>query len=235
VNVADTLRITLAGEPVDLLAERALYWPGAATLIVTDLHWGKAASFRALTIPVPSGTTTADLARLDRAIHRTGALRLLVLGDLLHAKAAQGAQHTLGAIREWRRAHAGLEVLLVRGNHDLRSGDPPADLEIRAVDALAEGPFAFRHHPAVPVTGYGLAGHLHPSIRLSGKGGDRVRLPCFHFGRRCGILPAFGSFTGTSTPPLEPGDRVYVIGEGEVVAVTGSPDASTGSCPAGYL
>lgn len=43
-----------------------------------------------------------------------------------------------------------------------------------------------------------------------------MRLPCFHFGSRCGILPAFGSFTGTATPALEPGDRVFVVSDGEV-------------------
>jgi DNA ligase-associated metallophosphoesterase len=229
-----TLRITLAGEPVELLAERALYWPATSTLIVADLHWGKAASFRAAAIPVPPGTTTADLARLDRAIAHTRARRLLVLGDLLHAPAVQEARATLGRIREWRQSRADLQVLLIRGNHDLRSGDPPADLGIRALDGFAEGPFVFRHHPEPPNEGYGLAGHIHPSVRLSGPGGDRVRLPCFHFGRRQGILPAFGSFTGTATPPLEPGDRVYVVADGEVVPVPGlALDGSTGFPSAG--
>lgn len=209
------LRISIETQSVDLLAEKALYWPGSSTLIVADLHWGKAASFRAMAIPVPAGTTAADLARLDSAIERTGARRLLVLGDLLHARAAQEARATLDAIRGWRRTRPHLECLLVRGNHDLRSGDPPADLEFQVLDELIEAPFVFRHHPGISHNGYTLAGHLHPSIVLSGRG-DRMRLPCFHFGSRCGILPAFGSFTGTATPDREPGDRVYVVGDGEV-------------------
>jgi DNA ligase-associated metallophosphoesterase len=184
-------------------------------LIVADLHWGKAASFRAMAVPVPSGTTAADLARLDSAIEQTGARRLLVLGDLLHARSAQTARTTLETIRGWRRTRPGLECVLVRGNHDRRAGDPPADLGFHPVDTLTEGPFVFQHHPGVSDQGYTLAGHLHPSIVLSGRG-DRVRLPCFHFGPRCGILPAFGSFTGTATPELQPGDRVYVVGAGEV-------------------
>jgi DNA ligase-associated metallophosphoesterase len=214
---------------VDLLPERALFWPASSTLIVADLHWGKAASFRAMAIPVPSGTTAADLIRLDAALQRTGARRLLVLGDLMHARAAQAARATLDAIREWRRRRAELECVLVRGNHDLRAGDPPADLGFRVVDELAEGPFVFRHHPGVAGSGYTLAGHLHPSIVLSGRG-DRVRLPCFLFGKRCGILPAFGTFTGTATPALEPGDRVFVVGDGAVVPVPESPGASRGVC-----
>ena len=58
--------LTIAGEDVQLLPERALYWPRACTLVVADVHWGKAATFRAAGIPIPSGTTTEDLARLDQ-------------------------------------------------------------------------------------------------------------------------------------------------------------------------
>jgi DNA ligase-associated metallophosphoesterase len=223
------VRTSIANHAVDLLAEKALYWPASSTLIVADLHWGKAASFRAMAIPVPSGTTAADLARLDSALRRTGARRLLVLGDLIHARAAQEARATLAVIREWRRSRTELECVLVRGNHDLRAGDPPADLGFRAVDELAEGPFVFRHHPGVTDRGYTLAGHLHPSVKLSGRG-DRMRLPCFHFGKHCGILPAFGSFTGTATPAIELGDRVFVVGDGEVHEISGAPDISPGVC-----
>jgi uncharacterized protein len=228
--VVQTARIVLAGQPVELLAEKALYWPASSTLIVADLHWGKAASFRAMAIPVPPGTTAADLSRLDSALEQTGARRLLVLGDLLHARAAQDARATLELIRAWRRRRAALECVLVRGNHDLRAGDPPADLDFRVTDALTESPFVFRHHPGTSGDGYTLAGHLHPSIRLSGRG-DRIRLPCFHFGRRMGVLPAFGSFTGTATPDIEPDDRVFVVGDGEVHEVTGS----AGVCPGRLL
>ena len=45
-----------------LLAERALYWPRAATLFVADVHLGKAAAFRAGGVPLPRGATAADLA-----------------------------------------------------------------------------------------------------------------------------------------------------------------------------
>lgn len=228
--MAQTARIVLADQPVELLAEKALYWPASSTLIVADVHWGKAASFRALAIPVPPGTTTHDLSRLDSALERTGARRLLILGDLLHARAVQEARATLEVIREWRGRRAALECILVRGNHDLRAGDPPAYLGVRVTDELIEPPFVFRHLPGASSDGYTLAGHLHPSIRLSG-GGDRIRLPCFHFGKHGGVLPAFGSFTGTATPDIEPDDRVYVVGDGEVHEVTGSAEGSTGVCP----
>ena len=78
---------TLAGESVELLAERAIHWPGGHTLFVADVHLGKAAAFRAGGVAIPRGATAHDLARLDGLIERTRARRLVVLGDFLHAAA----------------------------------------------------------------------------------------------------------------------------------------------------
>ncbi|NUR18637.1 MAG: DEAD/DEAH box helicase, partial [Gemmatimonadaceae bacterium] len=58
-------RISVRGEELVLLPERAAYWPARTTLLVADAHFGKAATFRAAAIPVPAGTTDATLGRLD--------------------------------------------------------------------------------------------------------------------------------------------------------------------------
>jgi uncharacterized protein len=87
IEAAD-LDIELAGERVVLLPERALLWSRAATLFVADVHVGKAATLRAAAYAIPCGTTTGDLDRLGAAIKRSGARRLVVLGDLLHARGA---------------------------------------------------------------------------------------------------------------------------------------------------
>ncbi len=213
------VEIELAGERVQLLAERALYWEREETLIAADLHWGKAAAFRAGGIPVPRGTTTADLARLDRALARTGARRLVLLGDLLHAREWRGAE-TVRTIAAWRAAARRLELVLIRGNHDRRAGDPPADLAIEVVDGpFRAGPFALRHEPRRVEGAYVLAGHLHPGVTVRGPGRERLRLPCFALGRSVGILPAFGEFTGTALTDPGPGGRVYVIAGEDVMQV----------------
>ncbi|HEX8694035.1 MAG TPA: ligase-associated DNA damage response endonuclease PdeM [Longimicrobium sp.] len=212
----------LAGEGLVLLPERAVFWKSARTLLVADPHWGKAAAFRAAGVAVPGGTTSAGLARLSRALERTGAARLVILGDLFHAREGR-APRTLAAARAWRERHPGLEVVLVRGNHDRRAGDPPPELEIACVDPpRAHGPFVFSHHPFESAAGYVLAGHVHPSVTLRGPGRQRQRLPCFHFGPRVGILPAFGDFTGTADVAVCPGDRVFVVAGDDVVEVGGA-------------
>jgi DNA ligase-associated metallophosphoesterase len=219
------IRISLAGESVTLLAERALFWEGAGTLLAADVHLGKAAAFRAAAIPLPGGTTTAALVRLTSALARTGARRLVLLGDFFHARSGR-AVRTLAAIAEWRERHADLEILLVRGNHDRGAGDPPREWRFDCRDEpWAETPFAFRHYPEQPADpaenspGYVLAGHLHPAVALAGPGRQRERLPCFLFGERVGILPAFGDFTGGAAVRPRPGDRVFAVAGDEVVPI----------------
>ncbi|MCU0636194.1 MAG: ligase-associated DNA damage response endonuclease PdeM [Gemmatimonadaceae bacterium] len=214
------LSIDLCGEPAQLFADRALFLPRHEALLVADVHWGKAAAFRADRIPIPRGTTTDDLERLDALLDETCARQLLVLGDLLHAPTSLAPETRL-AIEAWRARRGALEITLVRGNHDARSGDPPRGLGITCVDApYVLGPFHLHHFPTEGADGYALAGHVHPLVRLQGRGRQRLVLPCFAFGMRSGVLPSFGSFTGGSVVDLGDGARVFAIADGSVLPVT---------------
>ena len=86
----------VAGESLDLLPERAAWWPAGKALFVADFHLGKAASFRHAGIPLPPGTTTENRARLECALAGRPVEHLVFLGDFLHS--AQGrAPATLAA------------------------------------------------------------------------------------------------------------------------------------------
>ena len=202
---------SLCDERVTLLAERAIYWPRERSLFVADVHLGKAAAFRAAGIPLPRGSTATDLARLSRLIADTHAKRLIVLGDFLHARSGRVRALT-DSFRAWRDTHATLDVLLVRGNHDARAGDPPSEWDVTCVDEPhALPPFLACHCIESPHSGYALCGHIHPGVRLYGTGEQSARLPCFVLGARRAILPAFGRFTGLADIAPSPGDRVVAI------------------------
>ena len=126
-------RIELGGATLELLAQKAIWWPAERSLLVADAHIGKAVSFRRLGVPVPHGTTDETLAALTALIDGHAARRVIFLGDLLHSARAQSSA-SLDAFGRWRERHAGVELLLVRGNHDQRAGDPPADLGVTCVD-----------------------------------------------------------------------------------------------------
>jgi DNA ligase-associated metallophosphoesterase len=209
----------IAGETVTLLPEAALYWERTATLFVADVHLGKTDAFRRAGIPLPSGTTHTDLSRLMQMIEAHTVRRVIVLGDLLHAYGALSAG-VLASFAAWRARHELLELMLVRGNHDRATGDPPREWGFTVVDpGYVIEPFVLHHEPPTGVSGYfALCGHLHPGALLHGQGKQRMVRPCFWMRPGCAVLPAFGSFTGCA--PVEPsaGDGVYVIADGAIVA-----------------
>ncbi len=214
-------QVELAGQILHLLPQRAAYLPAQRCLLVADAHIGKAVSFRRLGVPVPEATTAGTLARLSAALAATGAEQLVFLGDLLHSAHAHAAD-TVAAVQRWRHDHGQLDLLLVRGNHDQRAGDPPPGWRVRSVDEpwLRDG-LALAHHPHAVAGAYVLAGHLHPGTVLGGRAYDRLHLPCFHFGPRVGVLPAFGEFTGLHVLPRAPGDRVFAVHGAQVRALPG--------------
>lgn len=225
---------TIGGVAMRLLAERALLLPDCATLLVADVHLGKAETFSALGVPVPDAVTDATLDRLEACLAATGAGRLVVLGDWLHGPQAQHPR-VLRRLATWRERHPRLAVVLVDGNHDRRAGPLPPALDFERVAEPFDPPFCdrlrFVHdlQAAGDEAGdrYRLAGHLHPCLRLHGPGGDALRLPCFWFGEASGVLPAFGDFTGGASIRRRPADRVFVAG-GAVVREVGTAPRGPG-------
>lgn len=237
-NPNASLSIDWAGEDWLLLPGRAVWWPRKGALIAADLHLGKAASFRAAGVPVPE-VIEADLARLTELLGLTGAERLIVVGDLIHAAAGR-TQSVINAVTAWRRSHSHIEITLIRGNHDDHAGDPPGAWDVQAVDgpwrADPGDSICFAHDPDQPrdLSGACIGGHLHPAIVMADDF-TSLRAPCFWI-RRAGkgtmVLPAFGRFTGARAISPRVGDRVFPVGNGEIAelalgqSVSLSPPAS---------
>lgn len=206
LNVAVCIR----GTTVHFLGAKALYWPDGKLLCIADAHFGKAAAYRALGQPVPGGTTAANLARLDAllAVHQVN--ELVFLGDFLHARKSL-TPAVIDAVAAWRNRHPTLNCTLVRGNHDLRAGDPPPAMGIDVVDEpYIKGPFALSHALSAHPTHHVLAGHIHPVYELRGAARQRLRLPCFVSNAAVTVLPSFGDFTGGYGVVRVLGDNIYV-------------------------
>ncbi|MFK7606828.1 MULTISPECIES: ligase-associated DNA damage response endonuclease PdeM [unclassified Pseudomonas] len=216
-----SLTVHLEGEDICLLAEKALYWPRHRALLIADAHFGKAAAYRRLGQPVPVGTTQTNLNVLDQLLAEHDCQQIIFLGDFLHAKESH-APRTLALLEQWRERHAELKLTLIRGNHDLRAGDPPAQLRIEVVaEPLLITPFALQHEPVPHSTHHVLAGHVHPTFRLHGKGRQSVRAPCFSLGDRISLLPAFGAFTGGMNIDADASTRrIYLIADRAVWPLT---------------
>lgn len=211
------LSIELWGRPVELLPERALFLPASRTLVVADLHLGKAAAMRSLAVPVPAGTTAETLERLRGALDRTGAARVVVVGDLFHSPRGY-RDETLATIASFRERHP-TPMVLVPGNHDRELDRVATRLGVElAGDRLEEDGLALCHDASCPEQPT-ICGHLHPAVRVPGVAGRWHRLPCFWRSDLKLVLPAMGAFTGCSMVDPARGDEVWVIAEDRVVGM----------------
>jgi DNA ligase-associated metallophosphoesterase len=214
--MAERVPLMVAGEQVELHADRALCWPARRRLVVADLHLGKADTFRRAGIALPSGGTAHDLSRLDRLLQATGAQALWVLGDMLHGDPGP---------RRWRVGWDGfrdrwpqLDIVVVAGNHDRALHGAGLGVRIET-GAVSDGPFVFRHDPADDPRGLVLCGHVHPVVRPPG---IRRRFPAFVLGRRCGVLPAFSAFSGGCEVAAGAGCRRLACVDGAVLELPGA-------------
>lgn len=226
-NGRAALPVTVAGSRLELLPDRAVFWPQARTLLVADVHLGKGAALRRAGIAVPSGGSRDDFARLDRLIRHHRPERLLVLGDLFHAR-LEADDPLLASFAAFRARHRAMAMAAIRGNHDRKTRRPPA-LELEWHDALVEGPFVFAHEPVADPRGYVLAGHLHPVLKLRGRG-DAARLPVFWFSAAVGVLPSFGGFTGGYAVTPQAGDRCFAVTPDGLAALQSVHSSETSPC-----
>ena len=214
--------VEVVGERLTARADRALVWRAQRTVFIADLHLGKAATFRGAGIAVPERGTAEDLARVTTIVREEAADRLVILGDFFHARQGRTASIT-EALAAWRASIEDVEVLMIRGNHDRSAGDPPASARMEIADNGAVcGPFVLRHEPGIDAAGYVLAGHTHPAVRLEDpRTGQSAKAACFWFGAACGVLPAFGGFTGTAVVRPQRGDRMIALVGGGAIDVSG--------------
>ena len=116
------LDITLDDESVQLLPERAAFVVQHRTVLVADLHLGKAETYRSLGVPMPEGIAEESLERLESVIRRIEAERVVVLGDLVHCE--EGMEDPIiELVERWRR-RVTLPISLVGGNHDAEVSIP---------------------------------------------------------------------------------------------------------------
>lgn len=208
------------GEQIELLAEKAAYWMAEQTLILSDVHLGKSTHFRKNGIAMPLETTALDEHRLMQLIALKQPKRVLFLGDLFHSvfnvefvAFGQAIAPFLGQI----------EFLLVIGNHDIV---PIAQFEAIGLKVVGHyyelPPFSFTHEPLseTELEGkFNFCGHIHPGYRLSGKGRQRISLPCFYCEPNQMILPAFSALAGKMPMPAKKTAEVFVVTQQQVLSV----------------
>ncbi|MBS7565928.1 ligase-associated DNA damage response endonuclease PdeM [Mucilaginibacter sp. Bleaf8] len=214
------LNFNLLGQELLLLPEKAIYWQQQKALIVADVHLGKVGHFRKSGFAVPAQLAGDDLVCLTRLIDKCHPEKIWFLGDLFHSD----MNADWDAFAAWRRQYDHIQMQLIVGNHDIIDEKHYHELDISTHDELQVGPFLMLHHPQNcdslnQHNQYVFCGHIHPGVKLVGRGRQSVTLPCFAFGERQVILPSFGKFTGQVSVRHERTDKVFGVLKDRVIEV----------------
>lgn len=213
------MRVVIRDFELDLLPDKSLYWAREKTLMIADVHLGKINHFRRSGFPVPANANDANTSVLIDLLRRHQPERMIFLGDLFHSHYNQEWE-VLGQVV---KHFTSCSFELVMGNHDIMSRLQYERHNLRVhEEGLNLNGMWLTHIPDenCDVSLYNLSGHIHPGARLFGRGKQALLLPCFHFGERNGLLPAFGSFTGLHPVTPKRNDRVFVIAEDSVIDVS---------------
>ena len=209
---------SLRNQTLKLLPEKAMLWKEKKVLVVSDVHFGKSGHFRKHGIAVPNTVNKSNISRLDELMSETKPEKVVFLGDLFHSESNKEIEE----FKEWRQTHASTEMILTIGNHDLLTGFEYKKMGLNCVNQFIIPPFTFLHDESKHTDSryYSISGHIHPAIKLKGKGRQRLYMPCFYFGENAALLPAFGSFTGSYRISPAQNESVFAIVEQEVIQIS---------------
>lgn len=193
---------------------QVIYWKEEDTLLLSDVHLGKTHHFRKHGFGVPPEKADENYWVLDGMLCKYNPRQVIFLGDLFHSE----INPDWDRFTDFIRTHPEHRWVLVKGNHDIFSDEyyMKAGLELYQ-ETLEMGPFLLAHKPMISDRLYTICGHLHPAVSIQGRGRQRLRLRCFYFSRKFGVLPAFGAFTGTNAVRPKSGDQVFGIASGKVI------------------
>lgn len=206
--------LEIRGHHFDLHYTGVLYWEEQQLLVVSDVHLGKVMHFRKYGAAVPGKAILRNFEILDNALDKYQPAKLCFLGDLFHSHI-----NMEWALLEAWRVKRPIECMLVAGNHDIISPLRYEQLGIEVVQEYSHEGFLFTHHPEIREGCFNFSGHIHPAVRLRGKGRQSLRLPCFFKNEDQMILPAFGTFTGSHTLKKSDTDEVFAIAGAEVIKI----------------
>lgn len=203
--------VVLANQHFQLHKSGAMYWFEENALLIADLHAGKAAHFRKNGIPITSDYLLQDLNLLEALIKKYHAAKVYFLGDLFHS--FSNVEHQV--VEDWMK-NMSVSFVLIEGNHDQYSHIPDF---CTVHNHLKIKDIVLRHEMQTK-DAFSIFGHLHPGIKIKGKGRLYTSLPAFYVNPKYIAMPAFGSLKGCRMyTDLVIGSAVYALTPETLIAL----------------
>lgn len=206
------MKVAIRNNTFELHPSGALFWVEQAMLLIADVHLGKVAHFRKHGAAIPAQVAYQNLEKLTAVVNHFQPEIVCFLGDLFHSK----LNAEWDDFAKWVD-YTPSQITLVVGNHDVIPNFMYDEAGVTITQHLKINGFYLSHHPTEVENMFNFCGHIHPGVRLRGKGLQTIKLACFFKSEHQLILPAFGTFTGKHILKPKKNDQVFVLADSEVV------------------
>jgi putative SbcD/Mre11-related phosphoesterase len=185
--------------------------------VIADVHLGYEWARGAGGDSVPAHSLKETLERLEHLLDRAPIERLIVAGDMVEPlRPCPRTAHDLARLVLWLEER-GIDLVLLRGNHDRSLGHASGVHAAAETIVVAEWTIG---HGDRPVQGERtITGHHHPCLRLASRSAA-----CFLVGCQRVILPAFSAnaagldvISSKSPVPWGPAEPRCIACTGEVL------------------
>lgn len=202
--------IEIEGEEMELLPERAIFWPAMELLLIADIGW----VFTKKTV-IASGLE--ELEHIKEVVQKKSVKRVLLLGDV----APEGRsfdKELLVEIKIWSQ-NLRCPFYIAFPKTPYISIEEAKGYGVAAwADPLIIPPFAFSKDPHENDKYFTFSGHVHPQIVLK-KGKDRVFFPCFQVKQHQAILPSFTDDAAPQAISWTSEERIFAIDGSTIISI----------------
>ncbi len=200
----------MLGKDVELIdGEPIAYIRSICALVLSDMHLGFESYNAGKGILVPKVNLRSIKKIVEKALEGRSVSKIIITGDIKNDFSTVEIEE-IKEIEEFAAfaESKGLEVVLVKGNHDNFIDKYKNRLGIKIHGrSFQEGGYLFFHGDTVPAIRKGLKmmvmGHEHPAISIISGSGRKESVRCFLEGRYKGVkllvMPAASYFAGLSS------------------------------------
>lgn len=173
---------------VRVTKDRCLVLDDGPTVVLGDLHLGYEKALEEEGVYLPRFNTRSIRESLNEIICRYEPRRIVLLGDIKHdfkRTRYEGKEEVRKVIELLENA---ADVVVVKGNHDNFLQNILQDVGLMAVDYVDMCGFRMEHGHEDSGKRPVIIGHEHPSVKISGAMSGGMKLQCFLYLKKEGIV-----------------------------------------------
>ena len=168
--------------------DRCLILEKEHVLVIGDLHLGYEKALEDEGVYIPRMNTDSIRDSLNRIISKYEPETIVLLGDIKHdfKRAKYEGKEEVRSILDLILGAA--EVVVIRGNHDNYIQNIISDYGLMAVDYADIGGYRLEHGHVDSGVRPVIIGHEHPSVRIAGVLSGGMKVQCFMYARKEGVI-----------------------------------------------